>query len=179
MDKELKVAALSLIALLAIVALVQPLISTVNNQPFSELAVLGPTSTVTATCNQNQTELGNYPRTVSPSFFVCLFGYVENHYGSAEYYEFLTKLGNESTQISNLTGANAPIIFTHNVLLLDNQSSIFPIGSAPNYTGSLIPNGETGTNLRLIFELWMYDKGTATFRYSGIFNEIWINVTTP
>ncbi len=178
MDKEVKIAALSLVALLAIIAIMQPIIFSNNNYAFSELAVLGPTPSPIPTCNQNQTELGNYPRSIFVGQFACLFGFIGNHQGSTQYYEFVTKLGNESTRISNSTApANAPIIFTHYALLLNNQSSVFPIGSFPTYVGGLLTINDAGNNSRLIFELWSYDLASSAYEYTGLWNEIWINVT--
>ena len=36
-----------------------------------------------------------------------------------------------------------------------------------------------GLNQRLIFELWMFNTTTASFAYTGLFNQLWLNVTTP
>lgn len=159
MDKEVKIAALSLIALLAIIALMSPIISTYDTSGFSELAVLGP--------NQN---LGGYPRQLVVGQPFLLYGYIENHEGNAEYYQFTVKLGNESTLVSNSTAADAPLIFTNSAVVLDNQSIDFPM---------LLSISHIGMNQRLIFELWTYNVHQSTFVYTGIWNEIWLNVTIP
>lgn len=181
MDKELKIAALSLIALLAIIAIMQPVISSYDNYGFSELAVLGPippSPPQLPTCNQSQVELGNYPRNVSIGEQSCLFGYIENHEGYSVYYEFVVKLGNESTLVSNTTAANAPIVFTNYVLVQNNQSSLFRIGTSPYEWGNgLLSPTDQGINQRLIFELWSYNMHDAAFVYTGIWNEVWLNVT--
>jgi uncharacterized membrane protein len=155
-DKEVKIAALSIVALLAVIALMQPIIA-VKYPGFSDLAILGP--------NQN---LSGYPRTLNASERFTLYGYIENHQGSAQYYEFAVKLGNRSTSISNTTGASAPLILTRNVVLLNNQSITFPVSLSIN---------NTGNNQRLIFELWSYDISQSQFTYTGVWNEIWVNVT--
>ncbi len=174
MDKELKIAALSFIALLVIIAIMQPVISSYDYSGFSELAVLGP--------NQN---LGDYPRQLcssseqaSGACFTCcvaaqpfiLYGYIENHEGYTQLYQFEIKLGNKSTQISNTTAANAPIIFTNSTLVPNNQSTMFPI---------VLSLTSIGNNQRLIFELWIYNTRQTAFVYTGVWNEIWVNVTTP
>jgi uncharacterized membrane protein len=179
-DKELKIAALSLIALLAIIAIMQPVISSYDNHGFSELAVLGSTQFMLPIriCNQSQVELGNYPGNVTITDQACLFGYIENHEGYPVYYEFVVKLGNESTSISNTTATNAPIVFTNYVVVQNNQSLLFRIGTYPYEWGyGLLSPSDQGMNQRLIFELWSYNMHDSAFVYTGIWNEIWLNVT--
>lgn len=38
---------------------------------------------------------------------------------------------------------------------------------------------ETGLNRRIIFELYAYDAASGSYRYTGIWNQIWVNVTGP
>ena len=183
MDRQVKMAAIALVTLLAIIAVLQPLISQTDRQPFSELAVLGPASPSPAelpTCNQSQTELGNYPQNVSVGEPSCLFGYVENHDGSPEYYRILVKLGNIDTVVSNTTAAFAPIVFQYFALVQNNESSTFRIGYPPYVWGNgLLSYANIGEDQRLIFELWAYSPSSSTFYYTGTWNEIWVNVTAP
>ena len=156
MDREVKIAALSLIALLAVIGLLQPVISA-KYPGFTDLAILGP----------NQSFSG-YPKEVNVSQPILLYGYIENHEGAAEYYQFVVKLGNESTPVGNSTAANAPVVLTYSVVLLNNQSSLFPLSLSIN---------KAGINQRFIFELWTYDLEQSAFEYTGVYNEIWMNVT--
>jgi uncharacterized membrane protein len=160
-DREVKIAALSLVSLLAIVAIVYPTISAYDNSAFafSELAVLGPGQS-----------LAGYPRQLVTGQTFLLYAYIENHEGNAEYYQVLVKLGNQSTSVSNSTAANAPVIFKNSAVLLNNQSLEFPI---------YLSISNIGLNQRLIFELWIYDMAKSGFSYTGIWNQIWINVTLP
>ena len=158
MDKEVKLAVIALVAMLAVFVVWQPLI-TVNNNGFSELAVLGP--------NQN---LGSYPRQLVVGQPFLLYGYLENHMGTPEFYQFIVKLGNQSTLVGNTTTANAPVIFTLSRLLEDGQNYTFPM---------ILSISNIGLNQRLIFELWTYDISKSNFTYGGIWNEIWVNVTSP
>lgn len=161
MDKEVKIAAISFAALLIIIALWQPIIFANNNKNFgfSELSVLGQTQT-----------LSGYPRQLVVGQPFLLYGHIENHERQAEYYQFTVKLGNESTLVSNATAANAIIIFRNSVVLLNNQTSTFPM---------LLSLTNIGNNQRLIFELWTFNSQESAFQYTGIWNEIWVNVTTP
>src|SRR5689334_15150530 len=101
MNKEFQIAIIGLTAMLAIFAVWQPLIA-VNNDKYSVLAVLGP----------NQT-LGGYPSQLVAGHPFQIYGYVQNQEGITEYYQFVIKLGNQATVISNTTSANAPVIYTY------------------------------------------------------------------
>jgi len=127
-------------------------------EPFSELGVLGPGQTI-----------GGYPTTLAVGQQFLLYGYVGDHEGAVDYYQVLVKLGNESTEVSNSTYARAPELASYGLVLSDNQSSVFPIR---------LSLGTPGTNQRLIFELWMYNATVSQFTYSGLWNQLWINLTS-
>ena len=95
--------------------------------------------------------------------------YVGNHEGVAEYYQVLVKEGNQATVISNSTAANLPPVMTNSLILGDNSSTTFPV---------TLSMSTMGPNQRLIFELWMFNSTTTSFGYSGLWNQIWINVTS-
>jgi uncharacterized membrane protein len=156
MDKEVGTVALVLIAILAIFVAVQPLLPA-SNERFSELGVLGP----------NQTIAG-YPTIVAVGHEILLYGYIGNHEGDATYYDMIIKLGNQSTQISNSTSANAPIVASYFHVLGDNQSWTFPVN---------LSMASAGINQRLIFELWSFNETISAFSYTGLWNQLWINVT--
>jgi uncharacterized membrane protein len=157
MDKAAATAALVLVSILAIFVAIQPLLPS-NSQPFSELGVFG----------QNQT-IGGYPSSEVAGSPFLLYGYIANHQGEASYYQLLVKLGNQTTLVSNSTYAQAPVIFTYSHVLGDNQSITFPL----NLTIS-----NPATNVRLIFELWSYNVTTTQFAYTGLWNQIRLNVTS-
>lgn len=156
MDKEVGTIALVLITILAIFVAVQPLIPS-NSQTFSELGVLGPNQTI-----------ANYPTSLVTGQHFLLYGYVGNHEGTAYYYKVMIKLGDQSTEISNSTSASAPLIATYSHVLDNNQSWTFPIDLSLN---------KTGTNLKLIFELWTYNFTTSSFQYNGLWTQLYVNVT--
>jgi uncharacterized membrane protein len=157
LDKETATLALAVVTILAVFAAVSPLLPS-NAEPFSELGVLGPTQ-----------QIGGYPTTLVVGQSFQLYTYVGNHEGLVSYYQVEVKAGNQSTVISNSTSANLPPILTHFVVLSDNSSTVFPVTlSMPT----------AGLNQRLIFELWMFNTTSSRFSYTGLWNQLWINVTS-
>jgi uncharacterized membrane protein len=157
MDKETAGIALVLVTILAVFAAIQPILPA-NNQPFSELGVLGPSQTI-----------GGYPTSVVAGKPFLLYGYVGDHEGTSSYYQLLVKVGNQTTQVSNSTYSQAPVVFTYSRVLENNQSTTFPL----NLTLS-----NQGTNVKLIFELWSFDLTTSSYAYTGLWNQLLLNVTS-
>jgi uncharacterized membrane protein len=156
MEKETKIVSLVVVTSLAVFGVLMPFIRT-NENGFSEIAVFG----------QNGT-LGDYPANLHVNSPFDLYGYIENHQGFTEYYEFLVKLGNKSTSISNTTYAKAPVLFQILHVIGNNQNYSFPI---------FLAIGEPGLDQRLIFELWMFNTNDKEFVYTGVWAAIWLNVT--
>lgn len=156
MDKEVGAILLVIICLVAGAAVAQPLLPS-NNQRFSALAILGPQQT-----------LEGYPTNVVANQTFLLYGSIGNYEGVVNYYELFVKLGNLNTIISNSTSANAPIITGYNYVIADGQNTTFPMNLSIN---------KAGNNLRLLFELWSYDPAISNFTYTGLWNQLWLNVT--
>lgn len=142
--------------ILAVLAAVYPILPS-NNEPFSELGVLGPGQ-----------KIGGYPTSVAVGQTFTLYVYVGNHEGEANYYQVLVKEGNQATVISNSTSASLPPVLTDSLVLGDNSSTIFPVG---------LSMSTAGLDQRLIFELWMFNSTSSSFGYTGLFDQIWLNVT--
>lgn len=157
MDRETATLALAVITIMAVFAAVYPLIPS-NGERFSELGVLGPTQ-----------QIGGYPSTEAVGQAFTLYGYVGDHEGMVGYYQVMVKAGDQATVISNTTSADAPVVMTRYLVLSDNASTTFPMTLA-------MPTA--GLNQRLIFELWMFNTTTSQFGYTGLWNQIWINVTS-
>jgi uncharacterized membrane protein len=157
MDKETASIALVLVTVLAVFAAVQPILPA-NSEAFSEIGVLGPSQTI-----------GGYPTSVVAGSPIHLYGYIGNHEGVSSYYQFLVKVGNQTTQVSNSTYAQAPVILTYSRVLENNQSATFPLD---------LTLRSQGTNVRLIFELWSYDVTTSSYAYTGLWNQLFLNVTS-
>ena len=156
MDKEVGAVLLILLAIVGIFVALQPLLPS-TSEKFSELGVLGPNQTIA----NNHTTL----KTGQP---FQLYGYVGNHEGQVAYYKLLIKLGNQSVRVTNSTFASAPVVLANTHVLEDNQSWIFPISMSLN---------KTGTNLKLIFELWNYNETVSNFTYTGLWAQLYVNVT--
>ena len=157
MDKQVGTVALVLITILSVFVAIQPILPS-NNLQYSELGILG----------QNQT-IGGYPANVIIGKQISLYGYVRNQEGIVTFYNMVVKLGNNDTQVSNSTFAHAPILASYFHVLGNNQSWTFPVDLSLN---------QSGTNQRLIFELWSYNETISAFSYMGLWNQIWINVTS-
>jgi uncharacterized membrane protein len=156
MDKEVKIAAYAFVTGLAVFALLQPVFFT-SETGYSEIAVLGPDK-----------NLSGYQSLLHVSEPFKLYGYIENHEGFAVYYDYVVKLGNQSTTVSDTTPSDAQIISQNYQVVLNDQ----------NYTFEMILTlNKTGLNQRLIFELWMFSTKEMQFVYSGLWAELWVNVT--
>jgi len=156
LDRETGVLALGVVTMLAVLAAIYPILPA-NGENFSELGVLGPGQ-----------KIGGYPTTVAAGQQFTLYVYVGNHEGQAAYYQVLLKEGNQATVISNSTSANLPPVRTSSLVLEDNSSSIIPVS---------LSMSTAGLNQRLIFELWMFNSTSTSFSYTGLWNQIWMNVT--
>ena len=143
--------------ILAVLAAVYPILPS-NNEPFSELGVLGPGQ-----------KIGGYPTSVAVGQTFTLYVYVGNHEGEANYYQVLVKEGNQATVISNSTSASLPPVLTDSLVLGDNSSTIFPVG---------LSMSTAGLDQRLVFELWMFNSTSSSFGYTGLWADLWMNVTT-
>jgi uncharacterized membrane protein len=157
LDRETGVLVLAVVTMLAVLAAVYPIIPT-SGEAFSELGVLGPGQ-----------KIGGYPTSVAVGQHFTLYVYVGNHEGEADYYQVQVKEGNQATVVSNSTAANLQPLLTNSLVLADNSSSIFPAS---------LSMSTAGLNQRLIFELWMFNSTTTSFHYTGLWNQLWLNVTT-
>jgi uncharacterized membrane protein len=145
------------ITIIIVAAALGPLLST-REQKFSELGILGPDQTIKG-----------YPTSVAVNTPFLLYGFVGNHEGNIENYQLLVKLGNQATVVTNTTYANAPVFATYWHILREDETWLFPINLTVNHVGN---------TMRIIFELWSYDVPTSGFKYTGLWNQIWLNVTS-
>jgi uncharacterized membrane protein len=148
--------ALAVVTLLVVLAAVYPIIP-VNGEPFSEIGVLGPTQ-----------QIGGYPTNVTAGQRFELYGYIGNHEGVASYYQFVVKLGGQNTTVTNSTAADVPVVMSSYHVLADNQTVTFPFGMSVN---------STGVNEKLIFELWSFNSTSESFAYTGLWGQLFLNVT--
>ncbi len=156
MSRQPRIVTLSLVAIVIVIVAIQPLLPVVEDR-FSEIGILGPNATI-----------GDYPRIVAVNQSFLLYGLVANHEGDVQDYQVMIKLGNETTQISNSTYASASILATYWRILAEGETWLFPAG---------LSIGHPGTGMRIIFELWSYNPAVSGFAYSGLWNQVWVNVT--
>src|SRR2546425_2281886 len=156
MNRKTATVILAAIPILVVVTALAPLI-TPRQPKYSELGILGP----------NQTTRG-YPTSVAVNQPFRLYGFVENHEGNVENYQMLVKLGNQSTIVTNSTYANASVLATFWHIVREKETWTFPM---------TLSVSQVGNNTRIIFELWSYDVPASNFEYTGLWNQIWLNVT--
>ena len=127
-------------------------------EPFSELGLLGP-----------KKKIGDYPKTVLVGDKIKLYIYIGNHMGHPTWYIVYAKLGNKTTFVNSTTPANLPPIWKYQILLNHNMYITKPVTLTMN---------KTGTNLKLIFELWYIDPETGKEKYYT-WTHLYLNVTAP
>ncbi|MDG6982726.1 MAG: DUF1616 domain-containing protein [Nitrososphaerota archaeon] len=157
-DDDLKVAAVGLIVLIAVFNVSGYYLANRNVEPFSELGILGPTQ-----------KISDYPTSVFTGQNFTLYLYVGNHEGHVMYYQVLVKLGNQSNANINASLSAQPIA-SYSMVLLDNQTYLEPITLSLNHNG---------TNVRVVFELWVFETNSSTFAFDNRINQIYLNVTGP
>ncbi len=155
-DKETAGIVLSVVVILAVFAIIQPLIPTATER-FSELGVLGANK-----------KIGDYPTNVTLGSSASLFVYIGNHEGVVEFYNVKVKLGNQTTIVNNVTSARAPLVASFYRVLSNNQTYVLPLNLSFEHAG---------TNEKLIIELWMFNTTSGEFQYTGLWNQLFVNVT--
>ena len=156
MDRRVGIAILVTIVAVIVIAALAPLLP-IKGVKSSGLGILGPDGTARG-----------FPNSVAVNQSFLLYGVVENHEGNVENYQVIVRVGNQSTIVNNVTYAIAPTIGTYWHILSDNQTWLFPMNLSLNHAGN-----ET----RLIFELWLYDIPSSNYEYTGLWDQIWLNVT--
>lgn len=126
-------------------------------QPFSEIAILGPSM-----------KIGDYPKRVITGKPFMLYLYLGNHEGKAMYYAVLAKVGNQTTQINQTEPMDASIIACYRAVVLDDANCTRPV---------ILSIDEAGVDYRLVFELWVYRKVSRDFKYHGRWCQLWLNAT--
>jgi hypothetical protein len=141
------------IIIILTVFLVAQLIVSGRTQPFSAIALLGPSG-----------KIGGYPSTVIVGQPINLYIYVYNHMNAPTW--FVVRL-----YITNNTALQPPLnitpIATYQRVLGENDSWLIPITFTLNSTGTY----------RLIGELWMYSPNNLTLTYTGNYVQLWVNAT--
>ncbi|MEM3739754.1 MAG: DUF1616 domain-containing protein [Candidatus Korarchaeum sp.] len=156
-DEEVLAVLMAIIIVVVTFTVLQFLYAEMTVEQFSELGLLGATGRV-----------GDYPREVVAGSPFQLKVYVGNREGKVMYYRILVKVGDKSSIVNVSTPLNAEPIMDLRVVLMHNSSKVIPIN---------ITLYEAKVNVKLFFEMWVYDEGSGVFRYTGRWNQLWINVT--
>lgn len=155
-SEEVRAVALAVVVVLVVFAVAQAYMAGRVVEPFSELALLG-----------RRMKIADYPRELVVGEPALFYVYVGNHMGYPVYYQVRVIIGNRSTPIDP---APLPPVLTRERVLLHNETWIFPV--------TLVFN-RTGTNIRVLVELWIYNLTTGKFQYHHRWTQLWINVTSP
>jgi uncharacterized membrane protein len=157
-DEQLQAAAVGIVVLIAVFNVSGYYLANRNVEPFSELGILGPGQ-----------KIAGYPTSVLTDQNFTLYLYVGDHEGHVMYYQVQTKLGTRANANGN-TSLAVPPIATYSMVLLDNRTYLSPV------TLSLSRNG---TNVRLVFELWVYQTNSSNFVFDHRSTWLYLNVTGP
>lgn len=157
-DRETQGVVVSVVVILLVFAFLFPLIPH-PAEKFSELGVLG-----------SDKKISDYPANVTAGQASLLYVYIGNHEGAAMLYQVQVLLGNSSTFVNASVPAKAQQIAQFYRVLANNQSRVIPF----NLTLT-----EVGVNEKVVFELWYYNVSSAAFEYSGLWNQLFVNVTPP
>lgn len=158
-DEEVLAVLAAIMVVAAVFSVSQALYAGRVIEPFSELGLLGPAG-----------KIGDYPREAVAGSPFQLNLYVGNHEGKAVYYRILVKVGDNSSIIDASTPLSSEPIIDRRVVLEHNSSKVIPIN---------VTLYKPLVNTRLVFEMWVYDEETGTFKYHGRWNQLWINVKEP
>ncbi|HEU97483.1 MAG TPA: DUF1616 domain-containing protein [Fervidicoccus fontis] len=119
----------------------------------------------------DQCKIGNYPAAAVNGSEVNLCLFVYNHYGEPTYFKVEYKIGDNSTLPTNSTASPLHELKEWRVILNNNENATFPI-SVPVYAAV-----GTGEEKALIFELWIYNLSDQSWEYSGLWTDLYINIT--
>ncbi len=156
-DEDLKTVAVGLLLVIAGFTVFQAFFADRVVEPFSELGILGP-----------NLKIGDYPRELAVGEDFNLYLYVGNHMGSTQLYRVYVKLGSRDLNVSDTEPYPAPVLTSYDIALANKQNTTMPITLS-------IP--ESGTNLRLVFEMHRYNPELGSWEYHNRWNQLWLNVT--
>ncbi|MCS7114985.1 MAG: DUF1616 domain-containing protein [Candidatus Bathyarchaeota archaeon] len=156
-DEEVLAVIAAILIVSAVFAAVQVLNAGRVVEPFSELGLLGPGG-----------KIADYPRVVGAGQPFRLNVYVGNHEGRVMYYRVLVKVGDKNSTVNETTPMAAEPMMELRTILAHNTSEVLPID---------VVLKSPAENVRLVFEMWVYNETAGAFTYHGRWNQLWLNVT--
>jgi uncharacterized membrane protein len=112
-----------------------------------------------------------YPKNVTAGEAFLLYLEIQNDGEETLHLRVEVKVGNITTPPPNKTTPSS----LPSLKSLDLTASP---KSLPNSSLQLALN-QTGLDKRIIFELYAYDAVSGSLRYTGLWNQLWVNVTEP
>jgi hypothetical protein len=157
LDEQIAIVALMVTIIIGAFLISNYFLGDINKNPFSSLGILGPNK-----------KIGDYPKNITLGQNFTLYLYVENEEGHVMYYKVLVKVGNAINIVNQTNYLDVPPIAVYSFILFNHQNETRKITLAINMTGE---------NIKLIFELWAYSATQNNFKYLGIWNQLFLNVT--
>ena len=155
-DDEIKISAIIIIIISAIIVIYPLVSSTRKVEPFSYLNIL------------NAEGLPVFPKSVVVGENLNFNIEIGNYEGKPEYYKIFVKIGDQTSNVSDIIPFNAPIIGSYEMIVENNHNS------TKSMNLNLLAGG---INRRIVFELYKYDINVDSFTYYG-WTQVWLNVTT-
>ncbi|MEM3680023.1 MAG: DUF1616 domain-containing protein [Metallosphaera sp.] len=128
-------------------------------EPFSEIGILGPNG-----------KIADYPREVIAGTPFKLYVYIGNYEGKTMFYKVLVKVGDKNSTVNETTPLEAKPLIVLPIILTPNSSETIPLNITLN---------KPGTNVKLVFEMWVFNETSKSFVYYGKWNQLWLNVIAP
>jgi uncharacterized membrane protein len=158
-DEKATYATMAVILILGLLMAIPPILPQRVVEPFSELGLLGP-----------NLKLGDYPNEVTVGSPINLYLYHGNHEGHVQFYRTKIKVADQSMNISETIEYPSPEVAFYDLVLRDGMNQTTPITMTLD---------EPGINQRIIFELHKLDSETGKFAYSGVWVQLWLNISRP
>ena len=155
-DEEVRAVALAIVMIIGVATVSQAIVAGRVVEPFSALGTLGPNM-----------KIGDYPKTVLVNETFRLYFYIENHEGSAMFYELRVKLGDNSTIINETVPADLPVLQRYYAILPHGANATLPAD---------LSIAAPAVNVKVIIEMWVH-AANGTY-YNGRWNHFWMNVTS-
>jgi uncharacterized membrane protein len=154
-DDEIKISAI-IILIISAIMVIYPLVSSNRIvEPFSSMSIL------------NINGLPVFSKSVIVGETINFRIEIGNYESKPEYYKILVKEGDQTSNVTDETPFNAPILQSRERIILNNSNYTMNIG---------IELLTEGINRRIIFELYKYNSNFDLFTYYG-WTQIWMNVT--
>jgi uncharacterized membrane protein len=128
-----------------------------HTEPFLALGLLG-----------SKGKIGDYPRTVVAGTPINLYVFIANYQGKAVFLEVVAKIGSKGNIPTNTTPLDAPPIWEYSVILDNGENITVPVQ---------LTLTQEGMNQAIVFELWIFNTTAGSWRYTGQWNHLYVNVT--